>query len=340
MGTRYVGGGCDSSDRGACRNRRQRSTNDVLELAHYAALVGFLPLPSGMNRKCPYCSNEVVSSETRPIIRRSGFYRRKSDSRLIQRYRCQQCDRCFSNATGHPAFRHKKRQINDRLRRLLCSGVSLRRAARLLHVSRTTVARKLVYLGKQAQIELKTQNQLHPRCETVEFDDQETFEHTKCKPLSITLAVEFKTRRILGFEVSKMAAKGHLAKIALKKYGPRQDGRRRARARLFKTLKPLVVPTAKFKSDENPHYRQDIQKYFPEALHETHKGQRGSIVGQGELKKIRFDPLFSLNHTCAMTRANMNRLFRRTWCTTKLPERLADHFAIYAVYHNSALAEA
>ena len=170
------------------------------------------------------------------------------------------------------------------------------------------------------------------------FAERETFEHTKCKPLSITLAVESRTRRILGFEVSKMAAKGHLAKIAIKKYGQRKDGRRSARMKLFKTLKPLVLPTAKFKSDESPHYGPDIRKYFPNAVHETHKGQRGSIVGQGELKKIRFDPLFSLNHTYAMTRANMNRLFRRAWCTTKLPERLVDHFAIYAVYHNSQLA--
>jgi hypothetical protein len=38
-----------------------------------------------------------------------------------------------------------------------------------------------------------------------------------------------------------------------------------------------------------------------------------------------------------MTRANMNRLFRRTWCTTKLPARLADHLAIYAVFHNKML---
>ena len=55
------------------------------------------------------------------------------------------------------------------------------------------------------------------------------------------------------------------------------------------------------------------------------------------LKKIRFDPLFSLNHTCAMLRANLNRLFRRTWCTTKKPERLALHIAMYVVFHNETL---
>jgi hypothetical protein len=128
-----------------------------------------------------------------------------------------------------------------------------------------------------------------------------------------------------------------LAKIAFKKYGPRRDTRSLARKRLFESLKPLAVEEAIFKSDQNPHYGPDLKKYFPHATHQALKGQRGSVVGQGELKKIRFDPLFSLNHTCAMTRANMNRLFRPTWCTTKLPERLHDHFAIYAVYHNEMI---
>jgi len=52
-------------------------------------------------------------------------------------------------------------------------------------------------------------------------------------------------------------------------------------------------------------------------------------VGQGELKKAGFDYLFSVNHTFATVRAKVNRLNRRTWCTTKNPERLADHIDIF-----------
>ena len=287
-----------------------------------------------MNYPCPNCSSHSSTSEIQRIIRR-GTFRRKSDCRIVQRFMCLKCLRYFSSATSHPAVRQKKRHMNHPLRELLCSGVSLRRSARLLKLSRTTVARKLIFLGNQAQIQLAASNLEHPPCEVIEFDDQETFEHTKCKPLSITLAVESGTRRILGFEVSRMPAKGHLTKIALKKYGPRADERALGRGNLFLKIQPLIQSKATIKSDQNPHYPADVKKYFPDAKHQAFKGKRGSIVGQGELKKIRFDPLFSLNHTCAMTRANMNRLFRKTWCTTKVPERLRDHFAIYAVYHNS-----
>jgi len=217
--------------------------------------------------------------------------------------------------------------------------MSLRRAAREMKLSRTTIARKLVFLGQWAFDQLEVTNASHEPCRTMEFDDLETFEHTKCKPLSVTLAVEHGSRRILGFEVSRMPAKGPLVHLARKKYGPRRDERRRGRRFLFERIKPLIRADALIKSDENPHYAPDVRKHFPTAKYEQFKGQRGSIVGQGELKRVRFDPLFSLNHTCAMLRANINRLFRRTWCTTKLPENLNAHIAMYALYHNLILLE-
>jgi hypothetical protein len=83
-----------------------------------------------------------------------------------------------------------------------------------------------------------------------------------------------------------------------------------------------------------------VKAHFPNCTHIDFLGQRGSTTGQGELKAVRFDPLFSLNHSCAMFRANMSRLIRKTWSTTKKMERLADHLAIYAVYHNQHLKNA
>jgi hypothetical protein len=171
----------------------------------------------------------------------------------------------------------------------------------------------------------------------VQFDDLETSEHTKCKPLSVALAVEPKTRKILGFQVSQMPAKGHLTHTALKKYGLRKDLRDRGWNALFQELRPIVSEQAEFLSDENPHYPRFLKRHFPQATHRTVLGRRGCIAGQGELKKIGFDPLFSLNHTCAMLRANMNRLFRRTWCTTKKRAGLIDHLWIYVNYHNQRL---
>lgn len=270
---------------------------------------------------------------------RAGFFKRSSDGRRIQRFRCAGCSRYFSYATLSPCFRQKKRQFNHRLYLHFSSFLSQRRAAKVFGLSRNTVVRKFLFLAAQAELEFHRSHAGLPKASTVEFDDLETFEHTKLKPLSITLAIEAPSRRILGFEVSAMPAKGKLVSRAMKKYGPRKDERARGRARLFQSLKSLIEPEALIKSDSNPHYPRDVKRHFPRAMHEAHKGQRGSIVGQGELKAVRFDPLFSLNHTCAMLRANINRLGRKTWCTTKLPDRLRAHLYIYARFHNFSMLD-
>lgn len=213
----------------------------------------------------------------------------------------------------------------------------MRALARNLNLDRKTIERKLLFLGEQAKISLHKQLMNRPPCEIFEFDDLETAEHSKCKPLSVTLAVEYKTRRILGFSVSQMPAKGLLVKKARKLYGVRKDFRGAGRAELFARLQPFVHPHALIKSDSNPHYPADVKKYFPHAVHQTFVGRRGSIGGQGELKKVGFDPLFSLNHTCAMMRANMSRLIRKTWCLTRKAKNLEAHLYVYAWFHNQRL---
>ena len=207
----------------------------------------------------------------------------------------------------------------------------------LLRVNRKTIVKKFIFQSLRAVKILANTNLLHPLVKVMEFDDLETSEHTKLKPLSITLAVEFKTRRILGFAISEMPAKGRFAKLSRAKYGPRTDKRSLGRTELFTSLAPLVEKNVLIKSDKNPHYPRDVKAHFPQATHAVFKGRKATVAGQGELKKGGFDPLFSLNHSCASLRANINRLFRRTWCTTKKMERLRLHIALYACFHNSKL---
>lgn len=293
-----------------------------------------------MKRQCPdsECLSKNQGPNSSPVIRKGRYFRR-SDGQWIRRYRCPYCERSFSSATGLACYRQKKRKINHRLNLLLNSGVSQRRAAALLGVNRKTVVRKFRFLAAQARLKQSawleglSAEPLHE----IQFDDLETSEHTKCKPLSVALAVEPRSRKILGFQVSSMPAKGHLVEIALKKYGPRPDHRSAGWNALFASLKPLVIAEAKWVSDENPHYPKHLKRHHPRAVHERVPGKRGCIAGQGELKKTGFDPLFSLNHTCAMLRANLNRLFRRTWCTTKTKQGLIDHLSIYIRYHNEVL---
>ena len=291
-----------------------------------------------MTPSCLNCKLKTkTSSEARTTVVRYGSFTRKSDQAIIQRFRCQRCLKGFSQATFSDCYRQKKRPMNAHVFRLLVGGFSQRRTAFELGLNRKTVVRKLILMGIHAQQVLYKLNQCYSKSTTIEFDDLETFEHSKCKPLSVIMAVEHKTRRILGFQVSSMSAKGKLAHIARKKYGHRKDERKLGRKKLFIDLKTLAEEFVILKSDESPHYPQDVRRFFPNSSHQTFKGRRGCVVGQGELKCGGFDPLFSLNHTFAMLRANINRLFRRTWNTTKKKERLGYHIALYALYHNMVL---
>ena len=280
-------------------------------------------------------------SPTHKVIKAGSFFR-LFDQKLVQRYRCCDCQKTFSDESLNICKYQKKRHLNQPLFELLCSGASLRRSAHLLRTNRKTIVRKFVFLGENALSVIEQKQHLFHRSHinTMVFDDMESFEHSKCKPLSMTIAVEEKTRLILGFNVASMPAKGLLVKKALKKYGKRKDERREKRAELFHQIKDVLAPSAIIKSDMSTFYSNEVRTFFPNSQHVVFKGRKGCVVGQGELKSGGFDPLFSLNHTAAMFRANVNRLFRRTWNTRKKAMCLNYHMALYTLYHNFKITAA
>ena len=292
--------------------------------------------------RCPVCKQKNTphkDPETgKRHVRKYGKFRRKSDSKVIQRYVCLICEKTFSSACNNPAYKQNKRRLNFKIKIQLSSLCSMRRIAKNLNTSRITVARKLIFLGELCLKSHKKalEKKLNP-VEAIQFDELQTIEHTKCKPLSIAVAVAEKSRKIIGFSVSSMPATGHLAKVAYKKYGFRPDKRREGLERLFEQIKPLVTSKTTFHSDQHPYYKGLIERYFPKSSYRQSKGSKGCVSGQGELKKQGKDPLFYINHTLAMLRANINRLIRKTWCTTKDPTQLAYHLAIYMMVHNTLL---
>lgn len=284
--------------------------------------------------RCP----EMSCQKKKNTSKKYGTYRRKSDSRTIQRFYCKSCQKTYSLALNDPAYHHKKRRINYPLKQLLASCISQRRAALILGVSRRTIARKLIYLGRLCRnMHHEFLKPYHGKIKTIQFDELQTIEHTKCKPLSVAVAVSVEDRKILGVEVSSMPATGYLAAISRRKYGKRPDHRKQGLKRLFSSVSKTLIKEADIYSDEHPYYAPIIKHYFPQARYYQSKSVKSAVSGQGELKKKARDPLFCINHTLAMFRANINRLIRKTWCSTKDPARLMDHLSIYVSMHNLVL---
>lgn len=287
---------------------------------------------------CPHCQASEQS-----IVKDGFFARHTGHKKRIQRYRCRACKRKFSSQTEDLTYRERKPHLTQSVMRLLMEGLSQRACARSLNCQPSTVASKLSRLGRRAQLHLERREigdgSTNPSEKTIVFDEMETFEHSKCKPLAIAIAVEQTSRRVIAAKVAVMPAKGKLASISRKKYGKRPDQRSGALKKVLTEVKRLYPNLARIKSDECPRYPSYVVGIWgKDVIHETFKGRRGCVVGQGELKAGCFDPLFSLNHTCAMFRDHIKRLSRRTWCTTKHMIRLQHLVSLYTWWHNQTIS--
>ena len=290
-----------------------------------------------MSHGCP--NSSCLFHQKKDYIINDGYYFRSNDSRKIKRLKCTYCSKRFSHATFSMAYHQKKRRLNLKVFNLLSSGVSMRRIGKILKIHRMIVKRKLVYLAQKAK--LHQQNflellKINP-INHIQFDDLITIEHTKLKPLTITIAIDASNRKILAGFVGAIPSFGLIAELSRKKYGKRKDEHNKTLKALFETLHPIAKENTLFETDEFTRYPFYIKKYFPEGNHIQYKSAKGSVAGQGELKKQAFDPIFQINHTLAMLRANISRLIRRTWNTTKCPQMLQNHIDVYIHFHNSII---
>ena len=276
---------------------------------------------------CPHCKQSGLKMK-------NGCYSLPTTNKKIQRYICGLCRKGFSDQTFSFDYRWRKRKINQTIFRMLAKGCSQRGCAQILGVTPQTVARRVVKFGQVSKDKLDFERINGRKYQDIMVDEMESFEHTKLKPVTIPIAVDKKHRKILALDVGRIAAKGHLAKISREKYGPRKCERSQVLSSFFKEIKIYFGNQGRIVSDESPHYVGPISNLLKGI---RYKGGRGAIVGQGELKKKAFDPLFQLNHTYAMIRDNIKRLSRRTWCTTKRIDRLKNMLYIYSNYHNQIL---
>jgi len=290
-----------------------------------------------MKPNCPNTQCECFQKND--FVKKDGKFLRGEDQKSIQRFQCNQCKKKFSTSTLENEIFQKKRKINHTILTLLSSGVSQRRIALALRVNRKTVIKKFLFLAQLAKnhhnefLNSMEKNSL----EFIQFDDLITSIHTRLKPVSISVVVDANKRTILGAKVCEIPAFGKIAKISVKKYGPRKNEHRQNLHKLLEPLAPLVHSNAVIKTDKHKLYPKPIKKHFPKAVHMTYKGLKASVVGLGELKTKQFDPLFTINHTLAMLRANINRLFRKTWCTSKKQDRLQCHVELFISFYNQSL---
>lgn len=273
--------------------------------------------------KCPHCGSHQILKRGSYLIRHNG--------RRIRRYSCKLCEKSFSRRTLKITYRQKKPYLNRDIYKLHCYGLPLRGISKFLGVSYRTVYRKFKWMGPLIpKVSVKPGEKLY-------LDEMETIEHTKAKPLSILLITD-EFYNLHAAEVASMPAKGPLAGVSVKKYGFRPDHRQII---LENTLKSISESSSRVKeilTDAKSSYVPMIKKYFPEVEHKIHNqaDKKRHQERMHELfRKKKFDPLFPVNQRSAKLRADIRRLTRRSWCTTKKPQHLQFHLNMYCYFNNT-----
>src|SRR5437868_7677647 len=279
---------------------------------------------------CPHCRSKH--------FKKRGFFYRRITHSYHQRHHCLDCNKSFSCRTDSSTYKQKRPDVNQAIFTSLTSGVTLRRTAKNLHLSYSTVYRKFLWLSERATEFHKNQKFV---CHEIQFDETESLEHTKLKPLSVAIAVSG-SYQILGVKVGSIPAKGLLAEISYKKYGPRvNESTVKVRELLLELKSRLLKEPEILKSDLKPGYKPLVTEIFPGLCYEQYlsrgnKEKRRELKYTKQEKKI-FDPLFALNQRCAKLRDHVKRMTRRSWCTTKRKDHLEKHLMLYIASNNNYL---
>ena len=221
--------------------------------------------------------------------------------------------------------------LNFKLAQLLVEGNSLRSCSRLLGLTYKITYRKFLWLKQVVGI---TKGQLKIKASSIQFDELETIHHTKCKPLSIALVVSAE-HELISAQVAEMPAKGRLSEISRQKYGPRKDERpEKLRQALIEAQSRSELEIKSIESDQKPGYRGLVEELFSGLSYQQYNAaekKRKQDRLHEKMQKKKYDPLFAVNHKCALLRSHIRRLTRRSWCTTKKPENLQLHLDLFIV---------
>jgi transposase-like protein len=279
------------------------------------------------------CPNQNCPKHTQAggLFIKKGYFRIKRINQKIRKFQCKNCLKIFSSRTFKPDYRHKKMDLNHKLAKLLAEGNSLRSASRILKMTYFNTYKKFLWLKTIVDLQ---KNKMQFKASELQFDEMETIHHTKCKPLSIALVVN-EIGELIEAKVAEMPAKGRLAGFSVNKYGPRKDDRLAVLNQVFLAVKSKLLELPQvIKSDANPSYKKIVKEYFSgvryEQINRSDKIRHQDRLHE-RLSKKRFDPLFNVNHKCALLRSQIKRLTRRSWCTTKKPENLQLHLDLFIV---------
>ena len=270
--------------------------------------------------------------------RRRGFFRRKLDGRQVQRFLCHVCSRTFSSQTFRLDYRLLKPALTREVFRFFVAKSTQRQCARLLGVSRHTLAHRLRLLGGHCQAFHKARlDRAGPILSgTFQLDELETFEHERrLKPVTVPVLIHEQSFFVVRAKAAPLPARGTLSERHREKKrqlearcGRRKNGSSQAVEECLRGL------TGRLAKGQAVCIETDRKSTYPGLIRRA----LGTKVDHGRTSskepRCYGSRLFAINHTLAQMRDCLSRLVRRTWATTKKLERLDAHLWVWIAYRN------
>ncbi len=143
----------------------------------------------------PFCPRSQCTGHRHPELagfryHRHGNYLRKSDRRVVPRFRCLLCEKTFSQQTFSPSYYLKRQELLTPVAAGLQAGSAHRQLARSLGCAPSTVTRLSARLGRHSillhSLALEKLDGIH---EPIVHDDFETFAFSQDLPCGISTSV-------------------------------------------------------------------------------------------------------------------------------------------------------
>ena len=204
---------------------------------------------------------------------------------------------------------------------MYCEGMSLRAIGRVLNINRKTVTQYFIEASGRAEVaHLKALEKGNIITRHVQFDELETFEGGRRRPLGVELAVRVKTGQIISARVARIPMKNFTVPARVKIQAREASTRSQKMAEMMFDIQKTLPCRSLITCDHAKINSRMVNEMLPGNKLQTYEGTSKE--------------LWRVNYTCLKLRQDVSRLRRATLATTKRKANLQRHLDLYIAYNN------
>jgi transposase-like protein len=287
----------------------------------------------------PRCPNTACRNHTEPKGRfywRHGHFVAACRPEPVPRFRCRSCGKGFSRQTFRHDYRDHRPPSNELLFQLVCSGIGMRQSGRMTKLTVSAVQMKMRKIGRTCRWLHRNLCRNLPTDRVYLLDEEESYETASIRTLTVPIVIEHESWFVVtaGVASTRRLAAAGTERRALQDREELRKGRRRDRSRacvrvaLGRLSQALSPGPFVLRTDEKSSYRKIAKEVFGSRVcHET---------THSTVARTKFNPLFAINTTMAMTRDGCSRLRRESWLASKRGKYLRLALYIFIAFRNYA----